>query len=529
MTVLSDTPARETTASPGPAGPPRRATVIAVAAVLAVGLVFFFWTRSDLWLDEALSVDIARVPFGHLQSALRHDGAPPLYYALLHLWTVLLGTGDWAVRSLSGIFMVGAAVALWFVGRRIAGRTGAWTAVLVIAANPYAVRYATETRMYAVEIFLVSWGILAFRRALESPRPIRLVTFGAIVACLLYTQYWALYLLLVVAVLLVGLTWHGEYRDAARWMLGAMIIAGLAFIPWLPTFLSQRAHTGTPWGTAQLPGVPFGYTLRDFAGGDTQEGWLLLVPLIGLFLLGLFGRATDERRIEVDLHTQPGARWEAIVAGATLATALTLNYLAGGAFQSRYSAVVFPLFVVVVARGVTTLSDPRLRAGVVAVVVALGFVGAARNVFTDRTQAGQVATVLRAQAVPGDLVVFCPDQLGPAVHRLIPSNLDQVTYPAFGSAAFVDWVDYTARLACGPRRVCTRGACAGCEPHAVVRDLAGIHHPSGRVSDVVEPVRGVTQTGSVDRARRTALRASRTPGISGRDAGERLIGGAVER
>ena len=303
--------------------------MFAVGAVLVAALVFFFWTRSDLWLDEALSVDIARVPFGHLHQALRQDGAPPLYYALLHIWTALLGTGNWAVRSLSGIFMAGAAVALWFVGRRVAGRTGAWAAVLVIAANPFAIRYATETRMYALEIFLVSWGILAFRRALESPRPVRLVTFGAIVAGLLYTQYWALYLLLVVAVVLVGLAWHGEDRDAARWMLLAMIVAGLTFLPWLPTFLFQRAHTGTPWGTPQLPGVPFGYTLRDFAGGDEQEGWLLLVPLIGLSLLGLFGRATDERRIELDLHTQPGARWEAIVGGATLVTALDVELSRG--------------------------------------------------------------------------------------------------------------------------------------------------------------------------------------------------------
>jgi len=479
MTVLSDAPARETTASPGPAGPPSRATVIAVGAVLAAGLVFFFWTRSDLWLDEALSVNIARVPFGHLQQALRQDGAPPLYYALLHLWTALLGTGNWAVRSLSGIFMAGAAVALWFVGRRVAGRAGAWTAVMVIAANPYAIRYATETRMYALEIFLVSWGILAFRRALESPRPVRLVAFGAIVACLAYTQYWALYLLMVVAVLLVGLAWRGEQRDAARWMLLAMVVAALTFIPWLSTFVYQRAHTGTPWGTAQLPGVPFGYTLRDFSGGDEQEGWLLLVPLLGLCMLGLFGRATDERRIELDLHTQPGARWEALVAGATLATALTLNYLAGAAFQSRYSAVVFPFFVVLVARGITTLSDPRVRASVVAVVVGLGFVGAARNVFTDRTQAGQVAEVLRSQAAPGDLVVYCPDQLGPAVHRLIPSDLDQVTYPTFGSPAFVDWVDYTARLARADPTVFARDALARAANHTLwfVTSQGYITHP----------------------------------------------------
>ena len=229
---------------------------------------------------------------------------------------------------------------------------------MLIAANPYAIRYATETRMYTLEMMLVAWGILAFRRALESPTSSRLAQFAAIVALLLYTQYWALYLVLVVGVLLVGLAWRSPYQHAARRMLLAMVVAGIAFLPWLPTFLFQRAHTGTPWGTPQPPGVPLGYTLRDFSGGDEQEGWPLFVLMIGLLFLGLFGRSTDERRIELDLHTQPGARWEAIVGGATLIVALTLNYLAGGAFQSRYSAVVFPFFVVVVARGITTLERP---------------------------------------------------------------------------------------------------------------------------------------------------------------------------
>jgi hypothetical protein len=229
-------------------------------------------------------------------------------------------------------------------------------------------------------------------------------------------------------------------------MLVAMVIAGFLFVPWLSTFLYQRAHTGTPWGTAQFPGVPLGYTLRDFAGGDQQEGWLLLVAMIGLLLLGLFGRATDGRRVELDLHTQPGARWEAIIGGATLTVALTLNYIAGGAFQSRYSAIVFPFFVVVVARGVTTFTDPRVRAGLLVVVLGLGFAGGIRNVETNRTQAGEVARVLRADAKAGDVIVYCPDQLGPAVHRLTPAGLNELTYPAFGSPAFVDWVDYKAKL-----------------------------------------------------------------------------------
>lgn len=447
VTLLPDAPAREP--APPSETPPRwsRPTAVVVGAVLLGGLVCYFWTRSDLWLDEALAVNVARLPLHQLDHALRHDGAPPLYYALLHVWSALLGSGDRAVRSLSGVCMVGTAVALWFGGRRVAGTAGAWIAVIVAASNPYAIRYATEARMYGLEMLLVSLGILAFRRALESPTAVRLVPFGAIVALLMYTQYWALYLLLVVAALLVVLSWRGAYREPARRLLLTMAIAALAFIPWVPTFLYQRAHTGTPWGTAQLPGVPIGYTFRDFSGGDFGEGWLLLFPMIAMMLLGVFGRATGDRRIEIDIRTQPGARWEALVGGATLVVGVVLAYLAGSAFESRYSAVMFPFFVLVVARGVTTLADPRVRGGVLAVMVVLGFAGAQRNITTNRTEAGQVAAILRADAHPRDLVVYCPDQLGPAVHRLVPAGLDEVTYPDFGAPAFVDWVDYKTRLA----------------------------------------------------------------------------------
>ena len=58
----------------------------AVVLVVAAGLLLRFWTRSGLWLDEALTVDIARLPLHEIPNALKHDGAPPLYYYLLHFW-----------------------------------------------------------------------------------------------------------------------------------------------------------------------------------------------------------------------------------------------------------------------------------------------------------------------------------------------------------------------------------------------------------------------------------------------------------
>ena len=79
----------------------------------------------------------------------------------------------------------------------------------------------------------------------------------------------------------------------------------------------------------------------------------------------------------------------------------------------------------------------------------------ARNVTTQRTQAGLVARSIAARAHAGDVVVYCPDQLGPATHRVLQRTrtgaaLTERSYPVLTPAArnvaLVDWVDYVARL-----------------------------------------------------------------------------------
>lgn len=429
-----------------------RAVPAAVILVLALAVLLRFVTRSDLWLDEAMSVNVARLPLGRFHSALRHDGSPPLYYLLLHGWIRLFGTGDLAVRSLSGVIGVATLPVAWLCGRRIA-RTDEerswlpWIAVLVVASSPYAIRFSTETRMYGLEILLVLLGYLAVRAALERPRPANLLGVAAVTAALLYTQYWALYLVAVVSAVLLGASIRQKANRAARAVFGAVVGGGLVFVPWLPTFVFQVRHTGTPWGRAVLPPTGAKDTFLEFAGSNTTEGWTLVLPLVLLALLAVFGRALDGNRIELDVRTRPRVRGEALVAFGTLAVGLSAAYLAGAAFQARYAAVMFGLFALVVAYGALTFSRPGLRVGVLALVVALGLVGGVRNARDNRTQAVASARHIVAGAHPGDVVAYCPDQTGPAVSRLLPARVqvDQVVFPTFARPDRVDWVDYRRR------------------------------------------------------------------------------------
>ena len=119
----------------------------------------------------------------------------------------MFGTSDLAVRSLGGVFAVATLPLMWLAGRRVGGRPGAWVALLFLASSPFAVRYATEARMYSLVVLLVVCGYLALSRVLERPRPLDVAVVTVVTALLLYTHYWSLYLVMVVAALLAWRIW----------------------------------------------------------------------------------------------------------------------------------------------------------------------------------------------------------------------------------------------------------------------------------------------------------------------------------
>jgi len=450
--AAEDTSLEETTLT----GRWRPAAAIVLVAIVVAGTVLRFWTRSPLWLDEALTVDIARRPLSQLHHLLREDGAPPLYYVLLHFWMKVFGTSDEGVRSLSGVLSLLTLPAGWWAARTY-GRQHAWAVVVLLASAPFAIYYGTEARMYALVMLLTVLGFVALTRALNRRTPANLLGVALVTAALLYSQYWAVYL---VGVLAVWLLWQGRKnqpdpvrRANARWCFGALVVGCILFAPWLPTFFFQSRHTGTPWAGAgnfgAIVSAITGFTDNQatLSAVGSNQGRLLAILYFVLVFLAVFGVARDRWHIDLDLHTRPRTRALAFVVFATLVTAVAGGLLTKSGYSNRYASVIFVPFLVLVAMGLMTLREPRVRAVILLVAAAAGLAVAAQNVTTKRTQAGPVAAVLAAHAAPGDLVAYCPDQLGPAVYRLTSSRgYDQTTYPRSTGPDLVDWIDYKAAV-----------------------------------------------------------------------------------
>jgi hypothetical protein len=431
---------RSSLLSPSPAN-------LAVAAAVALGIVLRFVQRSPLWLDEALSVNIARLPVGDLLDALRHDGHPPLYYLLLHWWMALVGEGDVAVRALSGIFALAALPLAWVAGRRIAGVSGGRWALVVVALSPYWVRYATETRMYSLVMLLVLAGYLLLVDALDHPRLWRLAGLALASGLLLLTHYWAFYLIASVGAVLAVRAWRRpEGRGATLRAMGAIAAGGLLFLPWLGGFLYQSANTGTPWGEPFRPTAVVQATLSDMGGGTVTEAQLYGSAVVVLALVALFTVRAARNEVVLDLRTAPTVRWELAVVLLVLAVGAVAGLATSATFQSRYAAMIVPLLLLAVAAGIAQVPGrARVVAGLVFVVLSLIGIGWVN--YFQRTQAEEVGGAVAARAEPGDVVVYCPDQLGPGYSRAMPAGVEGVSYPELTPPDRVDWVDYADRNA----------------------------------------------------------------------------------
>lgn len=428
--------------------------VVLVIVDIVVGLFLRFTTTSKLWLDEALGVNIASAPMGQLVNHLRNDGAPPLYYGLLHYWIAVFGGSDFAVRSLSGVFSVFGLGAAFVLARRLLGTRFAFIATAMLAILPYGIYFGTEARMYSLVMLEAALLLFVWLGDWDVTSRKRFLVVMILVTLLLYTHYWSLYLIGALLASVIAQIWRTRTlgRDS-KLKVFAILGAGLLWLPWLPIFNGQRLHTATPWA-APPPIFQFLNWIEGFVTNQSRQHVtpslhheVSLLLFVFLLICGSLAMVMKDRGLFVlDLHVPKEVQFLVLVVFGTMLMGMFGSHFGQASFVPRYASVVAIPVVILAARGVVVLDRP-----IRIFLVFLLFSGAA--MWTDkwgrtvqRTQAGQVAEVL-ATAKPGSFVFLCPDQLGPSVLRYARDDLEYSAYPRFSKPTFVNWYDYKVAIA----------------------------------------------------------------------------------
>ncbi|MGB8508445.1 MAG: glycosyltransferase family 39 protein [Pyrinomonadaceae bacterium] len=246
----------------GAAGGRAAVAVTILFAALYTGARLWRLDASCLWFDEIFSVHAARHDWAGLFSFVAADLIhPPLFYALLKIWTGVFGASLYALRLFPALTAIACIVPFLLLARELRfSRAETNLALLLLAVNGYLIKYAQEVRMYSLLLCLSLcsfWLFVKFFNRASVERRDTSVLF-VVNLLLIYTHYFGW---LVVAAEAFFLLLKRRDRLAA-FTLNAAALA-LCFAPWVYSVLRAAGEGG---GVGQNIGWMPRPRLSDLAG-----------------------------------------------------------------------------------------------------------------------------------------------------------------------------------------------------------------------------------------------------------------------
>jgi len=375
-------------------------------------------------------VGIASHRLGEIPTLLRQDGAPPLYYLLLHVWMSFFGPSEVSTHGFSLLFGVAAVPAALWAGWSIFGRRTGWICAVLVAISPYLAFYSTETRMYSLVVLLALLVMATFVHAFVFGRRKYLPAFVVLLVLLMYAHNWGLLVAMGTALALGPCL--ALRPDRRRLVIDAALAfgaVGLLYLPWLPTLIYQRGQNLQPWADK-----PVLFEIRV----DVSE---LVGGKEAVVALG-FGMAAG---LIVMLRRPWGRNALAVVVIAIVPFIVLVGGWRTGVVAYRYLAAVVAPLLLLLGAGLARGGRAAVAALWVAIFLTLpiGTKGPPYTKSNARAVAQETGPQLRAD----DLVISPDFEMVPMFAYYLPSGLRYATSSGpVPDEDIVDWRGSLARL-----------------------------------------------------------------------------------
>ncbi|MFI7546852.1 glycosyltransferase family 39 protein [Actinoplanes sp. NPDC049599] len=400
----------------------------ALAVVTVVGALLRLFPLRSVWLDEAISIGQARLPYGRMLTQFMNDDLhPPLWGSVLWLSLRVLGDGPLAVRIPSVIAGTACIPLTYLLGRELYDRRAGLAAAVLMAVAPLAVWYSGEARMYACYLLFSVLALLGQARVLNRGDRLGWTLFTLGSAAMIYTHYFSVlqlaaqHLIFAVAATRGRIGGHRTAGLRRPWMLSIAATAVLC-LPLAPYAIQQLTHAGSPGGAATT-GEPVSayvvaanlvWSVWGYHADTLMTRLVALWPAAMLIVLALLGK---------------GRSWATnlLVAAVLIPVlgALVISVRARTFFEVRYFISVLPALLLLAARAATGwLSSTAARAtaaGLLALTLLAGLANEQFNPGNPRLYDYRSAfQYVAGHAQPGDLILYAPDYLSPVIDYYRP-------------------------------------------------------------------------------------------------------------
>ena len=352
---------------------------LGLVALTALGAALRFATLDlqSFDFDEAITVGpVLGGSFGHMLDTIPEtESTPPLYYVLAWLWTQPFGLGEVGVRSLSALFGTALVPVAYGTARELAGQRAGLIAAALVAVNPQLIFYSQEARAYSLLALLATLSFWAFLVARRDTGNRGLVLWALASAAALLTHYFAAFVVIPTALLLVA---SRRPRLPAALAVGVVAAVGLALAP----LAADQSDGRTDWISDFSLGERLRGAVKMSLTGEYDPTSNLQLALLALVLAA--GVAAGVRRAGVD--ERRGAALALGLSAAALLVPLAIDLVARELLTAKNVIAAIPLAAIglgcalgarragpaallsagVVCAGclaiaVVTMAEPRLR------------------------------------------------------------------------------------------------------------------------------------------------------------------------
>ena len=192
--------------------------------------------KTAIWYDEAYSAYLVRGNFAQIWDMTSIDVHPPFYYFCLKVWSLIFGTSDVALRSMSVFFAAIGIVLAYFLLKRWFGAKAATWGTFALSLAPLLMRYSQEMRMYGVVFAIVMGATLVLDIALKTKSKKAWLGYALLICLGMWTHYFTALAWLAHFAYIVYYFIKNGLQKAVFW---AYPLAVGLFLPWIPFFLKQ--------------------------------------------------------------------------------------------------------------------------------------------------------------------------------------------------------------------------------------------------------------------------------------------------
>jgi len=358
-------------------------TLIRVALIIILISSFIIrvvhLTDRSLWFDEAFSWRLIQFPFMEFLQRAAADVHPILYYLVLMVWNAplhLLGidVSLFWLRLLSVLLSSATVLGVYFSGKvlfnsRRVGIIGA----LFASVSAFQVQYAWEARMYALGTLILCFALVYVIKTIQQTETKKIwregIILGLLIGALFHVHYFALFSIAGIFVFIGGLLIlrlikkpMATLRSANTWSLvTGMFLSVLIFLPWLSTFLKQRAQVQQSYWIPPMNDWSIPNTMsRLLLGGVSDFSHqiaIICTVLVALILMIplIFGRKKSD--------------W--LLVSSFIIPFLGAWYLSRGTsiYQDRYFVFASIPLIVLIARCISLLPKKFYISSLVALIV----------------------------------------------------------------------------------------------------------------------------------------------------------------